>query len=125
MTNEEAKTNLEKLLLLYDDGMIDFSAIRKSVKMAIEALQKFDVIATDIISRQDAIDLAYDCEDEFGKDVAFRFAYYLKQLPSAQLEIIHCKDCRHYNSNDLSCILDGSSWRDNDFCSCAVRRTNG
>ena len=40
MTNEEAKANLEKLLLLYDDGMIDFSEIRESVKTAIEVLEK-------------------------------------------------------------------------------------
>jgi len=39
MTSEEAKANLEKLLLLYDDGMIDFHVIRESVKMAIEALR--------------------------------------------------------------------------------------
>ena len=32
MTNEEARSNLEKLLLLYDDGMIDFSVIRESAK---------------------------------------------------------------------------------------------
>lgn len=41
---------------------------------------------SDLISREKAIDLAYDCEDEFGKDVAFRLAYYLRHLPSAQPE---------------------------------------
>ena len=40
MTVEEAKTNLEKLLLLYDDGLIDFSVIRESIKVAISALEK-------------------------------------------------------------------------------------
>ena len=43
MKNEEAKTNLEKLLLLYDDddaGIIDFSIIRESIKVAIESLEK-------------------------------------------------------------------------------------
>ena len=40
MTTEEARSNLEKLLLLYDDGMIDFSVIRESIKVAIEALKK-------------------------------------------------------------------------------------
>lgn len=63
-----------------------FEQLREAVDMAIEALQKFDAIATDIISRQDAIDLAYDCEDEFGKDVAFRLAYYIKQLPSVVMQ---------------------------------------
>ena len=40
MTNEEARSNLEKLLHLYDDGMIDFSIIRESIKVAIDALEK-------------------------------------------------------------------------------------
>ena len=40
MTNEEAMSNLEKLLQIYDDGMIDFSIIRESIKAATEALQK-------------------------------------------------------------------------------------
>ena len=62
MKNEEAKTNLEKLLPLYDDddaGIIDFSIIRESVKVAIEALEKQNVSETnvgDLISRQAAID---------------------------------------------------------------------
>lgn len=63
-----------------------FEQLREAVDMAIEALLKFDAIATDIISRQDAIDLAYDLEDEFGKDVAFRLAYYIKQLPSVVMQ---------------------------------------
>ena len=88
---------------------------------------------SDLISRQAAIDLAYDCEDEFGKDVAFRFAYYLRQLPSAQPEIIHCGDCRYKDDGIdedgipfLKC-LHGRSYggtRINDFCSWAERRTN-
>ena len=44
MTNEEARSNLEKLLQLYDDGMIDFSIIRGSIKLAIEALKAVDGI---------------------------------------------------------------------------------
>lgn len=40
MTWEEARSNLEKLLQIYDDGMIDFSIIRESIKVAIEALKE-------------------------------------------------------------------------------------
>ena len=39
MTNEEARLNLEKLSHLYDEGIIDFSIIRESIKVAIEALK--------------------------------------------------------------------------------------
>ena len=42
MTNEEVRSNLEKLLQLYDDGMIDFSIIRESIKVAISALGAID-----------------------------------------------------------------------------------
>ena len=49
----------------------------------------------DFISRADAIDMVYGCEDEFGKDVVFRFADYIRQLPSIQSEIIPCKDCKY------------------------------
>ena len=59
MTNEEARSNLEKLSQLSDDGMIDFSTIRESIKVAISALEKQDVPDTnvgDMISRQAAID---------------------------------------------------------------------
>lgn len=55
-------------------------------KMIFVAGQKGELM-TDLISREEAIDLAYECEDEFGKDVAFRFAYYLRHLPSAQPEL--------------------------------------
>lgn len=37
----------------------------------------------DLIRMQDAIDMIYGCEDEFGKDVVFRMADYIRQLPSA------------------------------------------
>ena len=41
MTNEEARMNLEKLLQIYDDpGIIDFTVIVESIKMALEALEK-------------------------------------------------------------------------------------
>ena len=44
----------------------------------------------DSISRADTIDMVYGCEDEFGKDVVFRFADYIRQLPSVQPEILAC-----------------------------------
>jgi len=46
--------------------------------------------ALDSISRQDAIDMIYGCEDEFGKDVVFRIADYIRQLPSVQPKVIAC-----------------------------------
>ena len=66
MTNEEAKANLEKLLLLYNDGMIDFSVIRESVKTAIEALRNSPTQmsgTSDLIRRDDAVDALRTCYD--------------------------------------------------------------
>lgn len=103
MTTGEAKANLEKLLLLYDDGMIDFFTIRESIKIAIKAMDIGEAICeairnddtdlptqmpgtSDLISRQNLLDLVDGCEDEFGKDVVLRLMYYIRQLPSAQPE---------------------------------------
>ena len=63
MTNEEARSNLEKLLHLYDDGMIDFSIIRESIKVAIKALKAID---EDLIRRQDALNCFHAWIDKHG-----------------------------------------------------------
>lgn len=69
MTNEEAMSNLEKLLQLYDDGMIDFSIIRESIKVALEALKAQLSSCSEIpnssdpISRQAALDALRDAEN--------------------------------------------------------------
>jgi len=52
----------------------------------------------------------------------------IKALPSAQPEIIHCRDCKHhhYESKDIPyCdrIDYGYGWKDDDFCSRAERIT--
>lgn len=62
------------------------------LKMAIAVMQNGKKVTRmdDLISRADAIDMAYGCEDEFGKDVVFRFADYIRQLPSVQPKILAC-----------------------------------
>lgn len=86
MTSEEAKANLEKLLLLYDDGMIDFHVIRESVKIAIETLQNSPAQmpgTSDLISRQLAIHTITSYDGVVDKSVAKRL---LIQLPPTQPE---------------------------------------
>ena len=55
--------------------------------------------------------------DDVGRDV--------DRLPSAQPDIIRCKDCRYYDHEGLQC-LDiygyGRRWEENDWCSYAERR---
>ena len=77
-----------------------------------------------LIRMQDAIDMIYGCEDEFGKDVVFRIADYIRQLPSVQSEIIHCKDCKNADHDaifdDLWC--DGREVSADHYCGLAERK---
>ena len=81
----------------------------------------------DLISRQAAID-AIMCEPTDAHYPSW-YAERLEQLPSAQSEIIRCKDCKYgeqdevgrWFCNDLGCQMgseDGSG-----YCAAAERRT--
>ena len=103
-------------------------------------------LATDTISRQAAIDAV-----EFGitfakvidkstRDVKelFREGNHslteaikrIKNLPSAQPEIIRCRDCKHYCYADnripqeqwCACDISEETWQPDDFCSYGKRR---
>ena len=43
---------------------------------------------------------------------------FIKEQPSAQPEIIRCKDCRHNGSFDTDCPID---WNGKEYCSFAER----
>ena len=76
---------------------------------------------SDLISRQAAIDAvkeAYENDEMFDG-----YEYRLQELPSAQPEIIRCKDCKHWDGVDTCDVIDAPVW-DNDFCSLAERRSN-
>ena len=81
-------------------------------------------LATDAISRTAALDLIADYDLSMGQVVRGIHA-----LPSAQPEIIHCRDCKHHhydNSGIPYCdrIDYGYGWKEDDFCSMAERRTD-
>ena len=92
---------------------------------------------SDLISRQAAID-ALDGKIEItGRTNAEAVKGYvrlvkdrLERLPSAQPEIIRCKDCRYYQDNNdgyphINCKWDANETPDaDDFCSGAERRTD-
>ena len=51
----------------------------------------------------------------------------IKKLPSAQPEIIRCKDCKHWqkssiNYNEYVCYWGGYVKQEDDFCSWAERK---
>ena len=81
----------------------------------------------DLIDRQEAIrafDDAGFCSHGYIVDV-------LEKLPSAQPEIIRCKDCKnseHWYRDKRRCFLwaeDGIGVFDDGFCSYAERKENG
>ena len=73
---------------------------------------------SDLISRQAAID-AFIASTSDG-DKADWCKWVLKQLPSAQQEIIRCKDCMFKQGNECTRFSD-LPINDEDFCSRAQR----
>ena len=70
-------------------------------------------------------------EDAIDEDMILRIQTGLKKLPSAQPEIIRCKDCKHYQFADNRAFgmpVKMCEWfgfedvDDSDFCSRAERR---
>lgn len=88
----------------------------------------------DLISRQSAIDVAdrADCTElavEDVKKVTDEVVKEIKKLPSAQPEIIRCKDCKHWTTMverpkhgtcDQWCTLNVT--RRDEYCSKAERK---
>ena len=135
MTREEAIKDIEENILPVVGG--------KSLCMAIEALKA--QTDGDTISRQAAIDIdgldveircsmcknpmhtnrGCDGNCKYDEKLYERIMQILgeriKPLPSAQPEIIRCKDCKYYDPND-HCYLQGAEA--DDFCSYAERRTD-
>ena len=84
---------------------------------------------TDLISRQAAIDAVGDVHPLDYNSVAI--VERLKNLPSAEPEIIRCEDCIHWSENNM-CErpeLSGNKWHDSryfetypdDYCSFGER----
>ena len=79
----------------------------------------------DLISRQAAIDvIRFECGEWTG--LAKTIENKINELPPAQPEIIHCRDCKHRGEKP---IADGRYWCEiHDtfmyYCSDAERRTD-
>ena len=91
----------------------------------------------DLISRQAAIEEIARWIGYIDEDMVLRIQTGLKKVPSAQPEIIRCKDCKHYVIHTLFGRSQGWCERlcdefdralargtePDDFCSRAERRT--
>ena len=91
----------------------------------------------DLISKQQAIDALYHVDEYNGRSVEA-----IRNLPSAELQIIRCKDCKYwipydwmfsemwqskniadYPEDEIGCDCCDMAMKANDFCSRAERRT--
>ena len=84
---------------------------------------------TDLISRQAAVDLvksrSYDLSE---REDEWAMVQDVEELPSAQPEIIRCKDCKHRDPEDKKCDCGHDiQWQlprqDDWYCADAKRRT--
>ena len=75
----------------------------------------------DLISRRAAIDAIHEWGliDGLAEGQAIEILYDEEKVPSAQQEIIRCKDCMHNGSYDTDCPID---WNGKEYCSFAERK---
>jgi hypothetical protein len=73
----------------------------------------------DTISRKAAIDALYHVDEYNGRSIEA-----IRNLPSAQPEVICCKDCKWFGNIGcaISIVDDSDKPTKNDFCSFAERR---
>ena len=84
----------------------------------------------DLISRQAAIDALDEIEAEVADGYGYQYAKwreYFVEMPSAQPEIIRCKDCKYHHYSECEIpycdrIDYGYGWKDEDFCSHGERK---
>lgn len=76
----------------------------------------------DLIDRKAVIDEVQRFIGYLDQDMIDRLKIAIGRLPSAQPEIIRCKDCMHNGSYDTDCPID---WNGKEYCSFAERRTDG
>ena len=84
---------------------------------------------SDLISRQAAIDRLREFanDDMTSTEKAIGADYcvdLIRTMPSAQPEIVRCKDCKYYGYNECFHVRGLTVAFDNTFCSCAERRTD-
>lgn len=83
----------------------------------------------DLISRKAAIDGFYEMSSDTDHLCTVAdYVKFLESMPSAQPEIIKCKDCKHRDPEDKKCDCGHDiMWQlprgDNWYCADAERRT--
>ena len=83
----------------------------------------------DVISRQAAIRWVKTECNPYGKptldfESGKKVIEHLKQMPSAQADVIRCKECKYYHDSD-GCFFSTAETIEDGFCNWAERRTDG
>lgn len=83
---------------------------------------------SDLIRRSYALDCFHCWVDRYGDvHTPDEMAEYraIEELPPVEPEIIHCRDCEHYDPGYACCRNnDTFPWSEDDYCSNAERRTD-
>ena len=135
MTNQEVINFLNQVrkILLDDKSWLEstIQPINEAFDMAISSLQAQDVPDTnvgDMVSRQKAIDALCKRCDLVNDDTCGEKCIDIKileKLPSAQPDIIHCRECKNCQIDSVfhDYWCDGRKvWKDH-YCGYAERRT--
>lgn len=91
-------------------------------------MNKGERVMSDLISRQAAIDVLNDVSKHYtdkGREWHPHVNFMIdaiKELPSAQPEVIKCKDCKWKHGSECVRFADIRIYQD-DFCSRAERRS--
>jgi hypothetical protein len=81
----------------------------------------------DLISRKDVIELVKNSYYDLAESIEDTWAMVadVEKLPSAELEIIHCRKCKFASGDSRICMKFGHSpIGELDFCAWAERRTD-
>jgi len=117
----------------YQNIGIDWSIDAIKALPSAQLAQDLTNGCTDTISRQAAIDMLKNRwkktrnYEGIGDDIAEECELYLKQVPSAQPEIIYCGECKYMMPNGKCRQFADSTIRPSasDFCSAGERKDNG
>ena len=126
MTNEERQAAIEWL----KGRPITMPGAKKMYALAAEALEAYvpDMNVGDMISRQAAIDALDEIEAEVADGYGYQYAKwreYFVEMPSAQPDIIRCRNCKFASGDSRICMKFGHSpIGELDFCAWAERRTD-
>ena len=113
--SEHNGTDVFRLIeLAYEQGQKDGHSEQLGTNLA--------EVGTDLISRQDAIDDIWTVSPLARLDRKW-VDRWLRQLPSAQPEIIRCRECKFASGDSRICMkFDHSPIGELDFCSFAERK---